>query len=154
MKIARYIPFIVFGGIGFLLTAFVVASQFEHPEKEILGEWKEVAWKYERVDKHNSNATTLVEMDEEVKEELSAGLVIHTAEKWKFDNTKLTLYKKGKAPVELHWKLKGRGHILKLTYDGDHKEYYQIKKISDKKLVLYFENEMHARGIVKIVFTR
>lgn len=135
-------------------SIFAFSSGLRHPEKSILGEWKEVYWTYERIGKGNKRSGDL-DLASHIKEEISKDLIIHESEKWKFSpKANLTLFKKGTQPHHVTWRLKGRGHVLKLTYDDKHTEYYNIHELTAHKMVLHFENEVHARSIVKIVFRR
>lgn len=156
MKALKVISIVFFLLVVFSLGAFILTGKLQHPEKVILGDWKETAWNYEKVDKnHPDEDHDVKHIEEEIKSDISKDLVIHESEKWLFQsNSTLTLFKKDGNPVHLKWRLKGRGHILKLTYDNDLVEYYNIKELSKDRMVLHFENDIHARGIVKIVFTK
>ena len=148
--------FIAFFSIPLLIVCavFAFSSGLKHPEKAILGEWKEVSWTYERIGKGN-HKSGIIDLETSVKQEISKDLIIHESEKWRFSpNAKLTLLKKTQAPHRIKWRLKGRGHVLKLTYANNLTEYYNIHELTDRKMVLHFENEVHARSIVKIVFRR
>lgn len=147
----------IFIGLTVILLVSMVSSLFifgklKHPEKAILGTWKEVSWNYELVD---SSKNELSDLDTSLEHDIFKDLIIHKSENWNFNpNSKLVLQKENQDPVNLKWKLKGRGHILKLSYAGKTMEYYQIKELTDKRMVLHFENDVHARGIVKIVFEK
>lgn len=139
------------------LTALIFGSRLIHPEKAILGTWKEVSWTYERRDNHMNRKLTEDEkfIEEQVKNEISKNLIIHQSEKWQFaPSSELTLYRENKTPVHLHWRLKGRGHVLKLSYDQNITEYYHIQELTPRRMVLQFENDMHVRGIIKIIFKK
>lgn len=130
--------------------SLIWTTKTQHPEILLRGHWKEIAWNYERVDKINKQ----LDLDDEVKQEISKNLMIHQTEKWIFKkNSKLILKAKNKTTY-LKWKLKGRGHILKLKYENGMNEFYQIKELTKNKLILHFENDIHARGIVKISFKK
>jgi hypothetical protein len=144
--------YLLLGVIFFIYTSLIIITKTQHPEILLIGKWKEIYWNYERVD--NTDIVSKENLDDEVKQEISKHLLIHQAEIWEFNkDSRLTLKSKEKIS-KLNWKLKGRGHILKLTYKDGMKEYYQIKELTKNKLVLHFENDIHARGIVKIVFTK
>lgn len=142
--------------LGSLISAAVLTGNLQHPEKAILGNWKESSWTYEIVDaKSAKKDSTLTERNPTLEHDVFSQLIIHKSERWTFGNhSSLVLHKQGQKPVKVKWTLKGRGHILKLTYAGDTVEYYQIQELTDKKMVLHFENDVHAKGIVKIVFTK
>jgi hypothetical protein len=154
MKLLLIVPLIV-------LTAFVlpaaISGDFRQPDEAIIGSWKEVSWKYEIVDAHAANRdSTLVEPNPSLEHDVFSELIIHRSEEWHFGkNGGLVLEKKGsRKPVKVTWSLKGRGHILKLSYADSTTEFYQVRELTDKRMVLHFENDVHARGIVKIIFTR
>jgi hypothetical protein len=151
---SNYILFsFLIGIIAFVFTSLIWITKTQHPEILLRGEWKEVSWNYERVDKKGQE--TQLNLDDEVKQEISKNLIIHQTEKWEFKKgSTLILKAKGGNKTKLKWRLKGRGHILKLIYNDGMKEFYQIKELTKDKLVLHFENDIHARGIVKIIFTK
>jgi len=159
MKTTKYI----FGGslllvATLIITLIVTAStgQLKHPEELITGTWKEVSWQYAKKDNNKDSTIDVPKvLDEQMKESISDGLHIHQSETWTFDkNTSLKLEKKNQNPTLLNWRMKGRGHILKLHYANESKEYYQIRELTKDKLVLNFENDTHARGIVEIVLVK
>lgn len=137
--------FLVFSSLAYM-------TKTHHPENLLRGEWKEVSWNYERVDKTNS--ITKNKLDDEVIQEISKHLMIHQAEKWVFEKNSFLTLKSKQTKTKLKWNLKGRAHILELIYANGMTEYYQIKELKKNKLVLHFENDIHARGIVKIIFTK
>lgn len=144
--------------IGFLLSLIwsVIAGDLNHPEREILGTWKEVEWHYDKVDKLKGSSSVEKEnLKNELKNQISQDLIIHESEKWivKPDGH-LELVKKNGELERVKWRLKGRGHILKLIHEDGNLEFYHIHRMSNKRLVLHFENDNHARGIVKIVFEK
>jgi hypothetical protein len=144
--------------LGFFLVLIwsVIAGDLNHPEKEIVGTWKEVEWHYDKVDKlKGSSAIEKDNLKHELKNQISENLIIHESEKWiiKSDGT-IELVKKNGEIEKVKWRLKGRGHILKLIHEDGNLEFYHIHKMSKDKLVLHFENDNHARGIVKIIFEK
>lgn len=152
-RLLLLLPFLLLAG---LLTSAFLSGAIRHPEQAILGKWKETSWTYELVhtklgEKDKLQAATNPTLEHDVFNQL----IIHQSEEWNFGKQSLLLLDKQKRkPVNVNWKLKGRGHILQLTYTGGATEYYQIKELTDTKMVLHFENELHAKGIVKIEFTR
>ncbi len=152
MKIwIRYISFFAFGIFLFVILIGMANS----PESTIEGEWKELVWEYEKVDKIND--TTKSDYDNVsyyVKDVAGQDLVIHKAEKWIFcPNGKLILegndYSK-----EISWNIKGRGNILELKYDNNNVEHYSLTELSDNKLVLNFDTNTHTRGIARLTFEK
>ena len=158
MRFLRFVYISSLSSIG-LLILFIVLSAFtgkvKHPERLITGTWKEVAWKYDKLDKSDTTIEIPAVLNDELKESISQGLHFHQSETWIFDeNANLKLEKKNKETVELNWRMKGRGHILKLHYGNQNKEFYQIRKITNDEMILHFENDTHARGIVQIVLRK
>lgn len=159
MKTIRFVYISSLSSIGILIL-FVLFSAFtgklKHPESLITGTWKEVAWKYDKIDNLTDSTADIPKiLDEELKESISQGLHIHQSETWIFDkNSRLKLEKKDRQPIDLNWRMKGRGHILKLHYNNESKEFYQIRKLTKDEMVLHFENDTHARGIVQIVLKK
>jgi hypothetical protein len=149
-----WILVLVLGTAG--LTSLFASGQLQHPEKAILGTWTEVSWHYEIADsKAVKKKRAHPDADNSLEHEVFSNLIIHKSEQWNFDRkTGLTLQKEKRSPVRLKWRLKGRGHILQLTYAGDTVENYQIRELTDKRMVLHFENDVHTRGIIKIVFAK
>ena len=138
------------------MSAFAFLGSVAHPEVLLKGTWKEISWTYDRVDLPQSTDSTVDGfLEEQIKSEITKDLIIHKSETWTFDErANLFLTKEGNQNETLNWRLKGRGHILKLLHsDGVH-EFYQIKELTDDKMVLHFENDMHARGIVRIEFEK
>lgn len=127
-----------------------------HPDTLILGSWKEYSWQYSKANDHTKkNSLNRVFIDEVVKEKISKHLVIHESEEWVFKkNSTLIIRKKGTENIVAKWVLKGRGHILKISYIDNVTELYRIKGLSKKEMILNFENNMHVRGIVEIHLKR
>lgn len=143
--------------IGLFIILIFTLPAFEHPEQLLLGKWKEVEWHYDKVDRGAKGSSFVQKgiIADRVKSEISGELFIHQAEEWSFQpGGYLVLKKENEEPLELKWYLKGRGHILKLRHPGNLLEFYQIRKLTQKELVLNFENDLHARGIIEIRFER
>jgi hypothetical protein len=147
----------------YLTTFFVIAVLFSSlliggssPERIIVGVWEEVAWEYEKVDKSSdidSSENKLI--SSEVKEAIAQEIVVHQSEVWEFlPNGKLKLHAQGKEDLELDWKIKGRGHILKLIHENQILEHYNLVELNDDEMILYFNVDMQARGIVKLTFKK
>lgn len=152
MKIwIRYISFFAFGIFLFVILIGMANS----PESTIEGEWKELVWEYEKVDKIND--TTKSDYDNVsyyVKDVAGQDLVIHKAEKWIFcPNGKLILEGEDYSK-EISWNIKGRGNILELKYDNNNVEHYSLTELSDNKLVLNFDTNTHTRGIARLTFEK
>lgn len=115
------------------------------PEQNILGSWEEVAWEYEKVEQDNENGSFISKsISESIKREIIKSLIIHEAETWEFlPNGKLKLDKKDQITTPLEWNLKGRGHVLKLKHPDDKTEYYNLQKVNDDEMVLYFNSDIY-----------
>lgn len=141
----------VFLAIGLGLSWVLGTSA--NPEEVIVGDWQELKWEYEVVDKNPEGL--LVPKDSEViKSAVTRDLLIHMAENWQFmPNGKLKL-KNNHTDREVTWRIKGRGDILQIRYDRDTVENYNIAFLDKEKMVLNFESAIHARGIAKLTFDR
>ncbi len=133
---------------------FVFASG-DSPEKILPGSWKETEWMYEKVEHNKKGKSDYKSISESIKQEIVEALVIHEAETWKFNNDG-TLELLGSVTKEppLHWKMKGRGNILVLSHVDGREEHYNINRLTNEEIVIHFESDIQARGIVKIVLKR
>lgn len=138
-------------GVG--AVYFTLLSMQEGPESNILGEWKEVSWEYEKVDNLIDTGFE-IQLTDHIKSQIAENLVIHEAEIWKFASDK-TLEMQGDMLFKsLNWKLKGRGNILQIQGKDTLQEYYQIQKLDADRMELHFNFDLQVRGIVKITFER
>lgn len=152
MKI-RALYIIIFAAITGFFVLLVTSGK--SPEEAIVGSWKEVSWEYEKVNKTNDGESFTKLIDDNVKTEIMENLIIHKAEVWRFTSDgKLYLHNGNKPSTTLDWKLKGRGHILKLNYQDNKTEYYDLSELNNNKLVLYFDIDLQVKGIVKMTFER
>lgn len=125
------------------------------PEARLMGQWKEVSWTYEKVDASNTGLGSGSRLSKELRNEITRGLVIHESETWHFEpGAALVLQKNGSRNDTLQWKLKGYGHMLELVFGDRHQEVYNVRELKDDELVLQFNNDMIARGVVRIVLKR
>lgn len=131
--------------IGFLILYLTK----DEVENKLYGRWREVSWSYEKANTDN------FEITEEIKDDISQGMVIHKSELWSIKpNARLLLKSRNQATKSLKWHLEGRGNILKIVYNKSKVEYYQIYKITNNSMILNFENNIHAKGRVKIEFKK
>ncbi|MGF1555785.1 hypothetical protein [Paucihalobacter sp.] len=139
--------------IGLFLAMFSSSSS---PEEHLIGLWQEVAWEYEKVELDASTGTTIVKsISENIKKEIISNLIIHEAETWEFTKDgKLKLLSENSNAESLEWNLKGRGNILALKHNNLNKEFYNLYKINQEEMVLYFDSDIHAKGIVKMTFRK
>ena len=152
MKI--WIRYISFFAVGVFLFVTLI-SMANSPEATIEGEWKELIWEYEKVDKINdATKSDYDNVSYYVKDVAGQDLVIHKAEKWIFcPNGKLILEGEDYSK-EISWNIKGRGNILELKYDNNNVEHYSLTELSDNKLVLNFDTNTHTRGIARLTFEK
>lgn len=141
--------------IGILTWSVRTVFGGARPEARLMGRWQEVSWTYEKVDEADQVPGVGAMLSDELRKEITRGLVIHESETWHFEpGTALVLQKAGSRNDTLHWKLKGYGHMLELVFGDDHQEVYNIRDIKEDELVLQFNNDMIARGVVRIVLKR
>lgn len=150
MKI--WFKYVLFFSVGFFLFAALMGMS-QSPEARIEGEWKELAWEYEKVNRNDTVKSDFTGVSSYVKDIAGLDLVIHNAEKWKFcPDGKLILQGAGYTR-EIDWVLKGRGNVLELKY-GNNIEHYNLTELSDDKLVLNFDTNTNARGIARLTFEK
>lgn len=133
---------------------FTLLSFQESPETQLLGEWKEVSWEYEKLDSVTSDENFDLMLTDHIKSEISKNLVIHESEIWDFSDKETLKMKTNDSLNSLNWTLKGRGHILQINGAEGAIEYYVIQELSSDRMVLYFNVDMQVRGIVKMTFER
>jgi hypothetical protein len=136
-----------------LMCIAVMGSTAKNPAGLITGEWKELSWEYEKVNKADTERVHYKEISDEVKELMDEKLVIHTSETWQFlPNGKLKLHT-AKGHKTLSWKLNGRGNLLEIK-DEKAKESYNISELNDTLLVINFDTDLEVRGIAKLTFIK
>lgn len=145
--------YIGFFALGILLFVLMISAS-KSPETKIKGEWSELAWEYEKVDKNEGADSSIKEDSNYVKNTMGQDLVIHKAEKWKFYPDGKLILQGEKYTKEVSWCMKGRGNILELKYDDNNVEHYSLTELSDNKLVLNFDTETHTRGIARLTFEK
>lgn len=147
-----WLVYIIIFSLG-LISFIVLITKSSSPEEQILGEWKEMSWDYEKVNKPNK-ASLRDYSSAEIKQLIGQDLVIHEAEKWEFlPNGQLKLI--GEDTIKMvNWRIKGRGHILQIKYDDGVIENYNITVLRNKKLVLNFDLDVKAKGIAQLTFNK
>jgi hypothetical protein len=149
------VSYLTFFAGSILLCLFLLHDE-KSPDKRIIGKWKEASWVYDKVN-HTENglARPQQEVAEDLRRQIARDLFIHEAETWEFlPDGMLILHKRGGKPVKLNWKLKGRGHILKLHYNNEQTEFYDLSELTADKMTLYIDVEIQAKGIVRITFEK
>ncbi len=145
---------VLFSPVLLIFFAMVVGST--SPERKIIGEWKEVSWEYEKVDKHYEHGHLMPKtISDNIKQEILGNMMIHEAESWIFlPDGRLLLSDESNNKKRLAWKLNGRGHVLELKYEDGTGEHYKIQKIDNDEMTVYFDTDIQAKGIVKMTFKR
>ncbi|MCE7053348.1 hypothetical protein LZF95_01580 [Algoriphagus sp. AGSA1] len=133
---------------------FTLLSFQESPEIQLLGEWKEVSWEYEKLDSLISDESFDYMLTDHIKSQISKNLIIHKAEIWNFVDEHTLQMKNNDSQNSLKWTLKGRGNILQIHGSEGIMEYYVIQELSADRMVLHFSFDMQLRGIVKMTFER
>jgi hypothetical protein len=151
MKIwIRYIGFFTLGISIFIL----LISMSNNPENIIEGQWKELVWEYEKVDKNDTVKSDFHNVSDYVKDVVGENLIIHKAESWTFKPNGKLILKGSNYSKEVNWTIKGRGNILEIKYDNNNCEHYSLTELSDNKLVLNFDTDTHTRGIARLTFEK
>lgn len=147
MIISSVIALITLSSFG-----YYVFSHADYPERAILGEWREVSWVYDRNDQ---NQKVKQEIHSDEREDIANHLVIHQFENWTFrKDYSIKLHERSGNEHLAKWRLKDRGRILTLmNADGTH-EAYSVSSLKKDELVLHFDTDVHARGIVKITLKK
>ncbi|RAR47079.1 hypothetical protein [Flavobacterium lacus] len=133
-------------------TIITLMSFSQSPEKKIIGQWNELSWEYERVNKVGD--TNNKEITDDVKKIIGQHLLIHEAETWQFLSNGKLLLKAGSTERLVDWKIKGRGNILQLKYDDNVIENYNLTELGSNTMILNFDSEIQARGIAKLTFEK
>lgn len=145
------------------ITVFLIAIisysfgrlQLKSPEEKIIGKWNEVAWEYERVGNKSmlsDNVRDSLAMN--VYSELSETKCLHGAKKWEFlPNGTLVLYKNGQKEIG-RWKVKGRGNVLEIKFQDEAQEQYDLKELTQQKLVLNNNVEHQIKGMARWTFRK
>lgn len=112
-------------------------------------------WKYEKVNKVGDSVILNSTNTNNLKHLLGKNLIIHEAENWIFTDDGKLILKEGENSKTVSWRIKGRGHVLKIKYDDtDVIEYYNITRLTEDEMVLNFDSNIQARGIAKLTFKR
>lgn len=131
---------------------YYVFSHSAYPETAIIGEWKEVSWVYDR---NNADEKVKQEIATDERIDIANHLVVHEFENWTFmNNYRIKLHEQSGKEHLAKWRLKDRGRILTLLNDDGTTEVYSVESLRKDELVLHFETDVHARGIVKITLKK
>jgi hypothetical protein len=131
---------IIIAGI-ILISGFLGMSP--NPEDKILGEWTEVKWEYEKINNKDF-------LDYDISK-----IKRHESEHWVFLPDKTLLMKKGNEVISTaEWRIKGRGHILKITHEDGFQELYDIKELDSGELIVNFDIGMETKGIARLHFEK
>nr|WP_294860354.1 hypothetical protein [uncultured Fluviicola sp.] len=131
---------------------YYVFSHSSYPEAAIMGEWKEISWVYDR---NNVGEKVKQVIEEEERIDIANHLVIHEFENWTFrNNYSIKLHERTGKEHLAKWRLKDRGRILTLLNDNGTTEVYSVESLKKNELILHFDTDVHARGIVKITLKK
>jgi hypothetical protein len=138
-----------------LTLALCLSACGTNPEDVIVGRWEEVSWRYEKFDGHAPNATKWID-GIRLPNYPARGIVRHEAEYWEFQPGRVLLIRtRDGDTVRARWRLKGRGHVLKVRYpESDDVEVYDIKELNRNELILNYDIGMEVRGIAQLTFNR
>lgn len=138
---------------GLAALLLFAAGCGKDPEQLLVGRWQQVVWRYERPERTKSpwiDELPFPELDE-LEEE---GMRRHEAEYWEFlPGHRLRIVGRGQT-IQAGWRIKGRGHVLKIEYGNALSELYDIKELDEKQMILHFDIGMEVRGIAKLEFRR
>ena len=149
-KVYLVVVFLIF---SFIMLGVWIFNHHQHPEQAILGTWKEVDWVYAKV--NGKKKAVQQALTSEERYEVANHLVIHKFENWTFfEDRTVRLHEASGSEHKAKWRISGRGHILKIINPDETVEVYQIETLTQHRLILHFETNVHARGIVKITFKR
>jgi hypothetical protein len=152
MKIG--IKYVSFFGLGILLFLTLI-SMSKSPETKLEGEWKELIWEYEKVNKINDTTKEdYTHLSDYVKAVVGQNLVIHKAEKWIFRPNGKLILQGSNYSKEVSWNIKGRGNVLELKYDDSNVEHYNLTQLTDNQFILNFDTDTHTRGIARLTFEK
>ncbi|HEY5748888.1 MAG TPA: hypothetical protein VIU12_22615 [Chryseolinea sp.] len=126
------------------------------PEQLIVGTWREKAWEYEKVNTPADRRRLKTEdtVSQAVKDQLGKHLMIHSAETWEFYPNGLLILEGPHDVKNIHWKIKGRGHILELKHRDQTVEHYNITELTRDHLILNFDSDIQVKGIAKLTFQK
>lgn len=125
-----------------------------NPEILLLGEWKETDWLYESSCFEKKLNNSCAEGKRGSHALLGQELIIHQAETWNFRPNGELIIELQDRELTGSWCLKGRGNVLEIKYEDQFVEHYQINRIKEDSLVLYFDAEMQAKGIAQLSFSK
>lgn len=141
--------------LGVVSASVLGIASTNGTDKQIVGNWVEIDWVYEKVDAYdNYDDAEKKQVPEFIKQSIGEQLIIHEAETWHFMPDGRLLLQKEDGEEELQWRIKGRGHILQLKHDNNVIENFEIAGIDKENMYLHLETEVQARGIAKLIFKR
>jgi len=155
MKLGGSLPFAVVERALFACLAMACAACGANPETHLVGRWTEVDWRYEKLDVPGGTASRWLNG---VVSPLRGAdrLVRHESEWWEFQpGGRLLVHRMDGTLERASWRLKGRGHVLRLRTDQSQtSELYDVKALSSRELVLHYDIGMEVRGIAHLRFRR
>ena len=137
------ISYLIFSALLLVTAGSLTLAYYFNPERMIKGKWMETTWSYENVDKSD-----FLYHDVRMAHK-------HESEAWRFmDDNQLYFYNGEDIATKAIWRIKGRGHVLQLTYEDGDTELYDIKELSATELIINFDIGLESRGIARLVFTK
>ncbi len=133
---------------------FITVENSPSPEDIIIGEWEELKWEYEKVDKTGNDSVNYKHISDDVKDLIGQNLIIHKAETWIFlPDHRVRLLGENTDKI-VKWRIGGRGNILQFKHDSATIENYNLSELNDHTMVLNFEADIQAKGIAKLTFKK
>ena len=124
------------------------------PEEALLGCWTETGWTYERADQ-GAEPQTRWNDGVRLRQYPDRQVLRHEAELWEFRPLgDLAIGDLDGTLDQARWRLKGRGHVLTIRHSEESFEVYDIKELTENKLILHFDMGMEVRGIARLEFAR
>jgi hypothetical protein len=124
------------------------------PESALVGRWKEVSWRYEKVDRPEVEGKWIDGI--RFRSYSDRQVVRHEAEHWDFKpERELEITHRNGDRVRARWRLKGRGHVLTIRHsDSGEFEVYDVKELTPDEMILQYDMGLEVRGIARLEFRR
>lgn len=134
--------------------ALVVSSLgCERPDQTLVGCWRQVDWRYERMDEPLQRWFDGVRL----RAYPDRDLVVHEAERWDVGPRGAVRIARRDGEAQGRWRLKGRGHVLTLRFassESETFEVYDVKELDARRLELNYDIGVEARGVARLSFER
>ncbi len=135
-------------------ASFMCVGCGEHPERLLMGRWRESGWEYEKLAGKPAVTTKWID-GIDLPAFSPRRIVHHEAEYWDFSpNGSLLIKKLDGTSALARWRLKGRGHVLTVRAPQAEFEVYDVKQLDRREMVLNYDVGMEVRGIARLTFQR